>query len=163
MTAFDPTTSELIVTLNDGPPVHHALGVSPDPQPDALIAEFPAERIAQGVTSTGEIVVTLTNAGRAACLAAEIPVECDFCRVTFAQGDGYYRMEIGMDEEASTAGGPSPLVEGVSEMVVCTRCEPVIARELDRFLEQLWALRAPDPVPYADDGEDSVTETVSLP
>jgi len=149
-----------------------------DPPPESDADELPAHpphRILLGETAEGDLIVAVTEAGREAQLSEGIPVECAFCRVTFARGDGYYRLNLGMDETASTAGGKPTegcLVESVDELTVCTRCEPVISREFDRFLELLWALRAPDPEiaaagfdtarePYEDEGD--VTETVALP
>lgn len=111
---------------------------------------FPPERIVLGDNADGSLQVGLTQAGLDALAASDCPDECDFCRTLFANGDEYYRVTLGMDDTPNHAGAKPAqdcTVESTSELVICSRCEPQMTAAFDAFLEQLWALRAPDPTP----------------
>lgn len=115
----------------------------PEPPPNLFIPE----RIVLGENEDGSLAVLVTDAGRAADAALGLPTDCELCRLLFRTGDAFYRVFIGADDEPDHVGAPAgrrPIVEDVTELVVCESCEKKTRPLVDAFLEALWALRAPD-------------------
>lgn len=97
----------------------------------------------EGTSPLGPIVASATES-----------LDCDLCRRVLARGDGYHRVTVGMDDQPSHVGSPvsrDSTVEEVSELVVCTGCEPAVSIRVERLLTELWDLRRPDPVSEEDE------------
>jgi hypothetical protein len=62
---------------------------------------------------------------------------CDFCQELVSPDALYHRLEIAMNERG---GMDRSVVEEETELIVCVRCEPVVAQKVDRLLTELWAM-----------------------
>ena len=76
------------------------------------------------------------------------PAACFVCRRELEDGMVYHAFQLGMNESplvVGTALESESAVEEVDEYLLCQDCQPLVQPHLDRFCEQLWALRVPDP------------------
>ncbi len=130
---------------------------------DRDLLGFAPERIVLGeLLGGGGIGVLVTEAGREAAAAAGVPVDCDLCRTTFATGDEFWRVVLGIDDVPDVVGAPPGshnLVESTSELTVCKGCHPQAEHLVEGLLAALWKLRAPAPVLAGSPSDDELPPT----
>lgn len=95
------------------------------------------------------IELTFTNTSP----TCAISIECSFCRRPVPIANPYHTLLLGLEDMPQHAGVEASLVESVSELIACERCIQPVAEKLNAFLQELWALRAPDASPEAPEKE----------